>query len=92
MPVCLCPDGRHISRLLRGAEDPNPWAPSIDHIVPQGMGGPDTAENKRAAHRRCNFAASRGLDLTVEAQLPDEVLEQLKKNYDRSSSENPLAG
>ena len=28
----------------------------VDHIVPYAKGGPDTLENKQAAHRSCNQA------------------------------------
>lgn len=46
-----------------GKEVPHPrqWrhvtfdqTPTIDHIVPRGMGGPDTIENMQIAHRACN--------------------------------------
>ena len=30
----------------------------VDHIVPLARGGPDTLENKAAAHRACNRAKS----------------------------------
>lgn len=30
------------------------WAPSIDHIIPRGDGGPDIAANRQLAHVRCN--------------------------------------
>lgn len=28
----------------------------VDHVIPWAKGGPDTIENKQAAHRRCNLA------------------------------------
>jgi 5-methylcytosine-specific restriction endonuclease McrA len=52
MPVCYCPDGREIDPALRDCNDP--WAPSLDHVVPRRMGGPDLPRNLRAAHRLCN--------------------------------------
>jgi 5-methylcytosine-specific restriction endonuclease McrA len=56
MPVCLCPDGTLIDRALLGTGDP--WAPSVDHIVPLSEGGLDNAANKRAAHIQCNSDAN----------------------------------
>jgi 5-methylcytosine-specific restriction endonuclease McrA len=32
----------------------DPSEDSIDHIVPRGMGGPNTAQNIRLTHRTCN--------------------------------------
>ncbi|WP_342800985.1 HNH endonuclease signature motif containing protein [Nocardia sp. No.11] len=32
----------------------NPGAFVVDHIIPLALGGPDTIENKQAAHRHCN--------------------------------------
>ena len=36
----------------------NPWAYVVDHITPLDAGGPDTLDNKQAAHRTCNRAKS----------------------------------
>lgn len=36
----------------------NPAAFVVDHIVPLNKGGPDTLDNKQAAHRACNRAKS----------------------------------
>jgi hypothetical protein len=58
MPQCLCPAGRAIDPALRG--DPGPWSPSIDHVVLLADGGPDTPDNKRAAHKRCSQADGEG--------------------------------
>ena len=49
--------------LCGGAVDPDEpagslWAASVDHVVPRSLRGPDTAANRRLAHRRCN--SSRG--------------------------------
>ncbi len=30
----------------------------VDHVIPLDKGGPDTLDNKRPAHRRCNSAKS----------------------------------
>jgi len=35
-----------------------PAAFVVDHIVPLSKGGPDTLDNKQAAHRSCNRAKS----------------------------------
>lgn len=32
----------------------DPGAFVVDHIMPLALGGPDTIENKQAAHRKCN--------------------------------------
>lgn len=32
----------------------DPAAFVVDHIIPLALGGPDTIENKQAAHRKCN--------------------------------------
>ncbi len=42
----------------RGAHYQNDWAPSIDHVVPISLGGPDTPENVQCAHRLCNSRKS----------------------------------
>jgi 5-methylcytosine-specific restriction endonuclease McrA len=55
METCLRPDGRAIDPGLRGTAEP--WAPSIDHIIPLVSGGRDIPSNKRAAHRQCNQEA-----------------------------------
>lgn len=36
----------------------DPGAFVVDHIVPLALGGPDTIENKQAAHRHCNRVKS----------------------------------
>jgi 5-methylcytosine-specific restriction endonuclease McrA len=33
---------------------PNPRSPSIDHVIPLVLGGPDAPKNLRAAHLACN--------------------------------------
>lgn len=53
MPRCLNPEGRAITEVGW----PDPWSPSIDHILPLSMGGTDIASNKRSAHLRCNVSA-----------------------------------
>jgi len=56
MGECVCPDGTVIDPALLGTGDP--WAPSVDHVIPLRDGGLDSAANKRAAHRRCNNNAN----------------------------------
>lgn len=41
------------------------WDATLDHIVPSSLGGDDSPENLRLAHRRCN--AVRGARVSVEA-------------------------
>jgi HNH endonuclease len=86
MPVCKCPDGRAIDPRLQG-EDAD-WAPSIDHVVPLRFGGPDTGDNKRAAHRYCNEADANSRNkaigpLSIGSRLPPEAaaaLQQMQKD------------
>lgn len=35
-------------------DDPHPWAPTLDHLVPRSLGGTNDPENLRTAHRWCN--------------------------------------
>ena len=49
--VCwLC--GRWIDVSLPWWHD---WSWSVDHVVPKSLGGKDTLDNMRAAHRLCNL-------------------------------------
>lgn len=41
---------------------PDPGSFEVDHIIPFAKGGPDTLENKAAAHRACNRAKSDSID------------------------------
>lgn len=61
MPVCVAPS-RAIDPALQGYDDP--WAPSVDHIVPRAEGGSNRRENMRAAHKRCNNEAGRTITAT----------------------------
>jgi hypothetical protein len=50
---------RYCCQLCREPVDmsvaaPDPWSPSIDHIVPLADGGDDTRANVQLAHRTCN--------------------------------------
>jgi hypothetical protein len=53
--------------IRKDVKSPHPRSKSIDHIVPESLGGDDTAVNKRAAHLGCNMA--RGNRMGAE-QLP----------------------
>lgn len=35
--------------------------PTIDHVIPKSLGGPDTLDNYRLAHRACNLAKGNGI-------------------------------
>ena len=49
-PAChIC--GKDIDYTLRS---PDPWSYVLDHVKPLALGGSDTIENKKAAHRECN--------------------------------------
>lgn len=50
-PCALC--GQEIDYSLHYLD---PMAYVVDHIVPLDRGGPDTLDNKQAAHRTCNRA------------------------------------
>ena len=52
-PCALC--GKAIDYSLRY---PDPMSFVVDHIIPVDAGGPDTIENKQAAHRSCNRTKS----------------------------------
>lgn len=71
MPKCLCPDGRAIDPQLRGIKVP--WAPSVDHIEPKALGGPNSRENMRAAHRLCNVAAAAELSQRLSPTPPRKL-------------------
>ena len=32
----------------------DPLSFTVDHVIPRNKGGPDTLDNKAAAHRKCN--------------------------------------
>jgi len=51
----LC--GRKINKRLK---HPNPFSPSIDHIIPLSRGGADAPVNVQAAHLRCNLSKNAG--------------------------------
>lgn len=55
---------RHVNRALKS---PHPNSPTFDHLIPVSRGGPDTPENLRLAHRRCN--CSRGTRGDVQLLL-----------------------
>lgn len=50
--VCGICDGP-VDRELRW---PDPWSPSLDHIVPMARGGQHLLENVQCAHLRCNIS------------------------------------
>lgn len=44
----------------------DPLSFTVDHITPVNKGGPDTLDNKAAAHRRCNRTKSDKVDTGVD--------------------------
>lgn len=56
MPECLHPVSR---RIYPGFPLDHPYRASIDHIRQLSNGGSDRAQNKRAAHAKCNEAHDR---------------------------------
>lgn len=39
------------------------WEPTIDHVIPRSLGGPDEIDNLRLAHRKCNLDRGNRADL-----------------------------
>lgn len=35
-------------------EHPDPWSPSVDHVIPRAHGGSDDPTNLQVAHLTCN--------------------------------------
>ncbi|HEV2354777.1 MAG TPA: HNH endonuclease signature motif containing protein [Puia sp.] len=63
MPSCLHPRNRVI---VNGLPHDDPWAASIDHIIPKAYGGTDRLDNLRAAHRLCNGVRGSGARVVLE--------------------------
>lgn len=42
-------------KIDEGREYPDPLSPSVDHVVPISVGGPDTLANVQASHLECNL-------------------------------------
>lgn len=61
-PCGIC--GREIDYGLHYLD---PMAYVVDHVVPVNKGGPDTLDNKQAAHRSCNRTKS---DKTADDLAP----------------------
>jgi 5-methylcytosine-specific restriction endonuclease McrA len=66
--------------VLLGVDDP--WAPSIDHVVPLFEGGRDMESNMRAAHKLCNNHAARRSGQSIARLCPGlgELLEKITRN------------
>jgi 5-methylcytosine-specific restriction endonuclease McrA len=62
---CVCAICGHPINLLLHHEHPMSF--TVDHIIPRSLGGPDTLDNARPAHRRCN--SQRGADVTYQPAL-----------------------
>ena len=67
MPVCL-----HSSRVIvQGLPHDDPWAGTVDHVIPKSYGGSDCGDNLRAAHRLCNekrgsgSPVSEGIEISI---------------------------
>lgn len=52
---------------------PDPWAPSLDHIIPRSKGGSDEADNLRLVHRYCNGVRSDRDALTLDELTKEAV-------------------
>lgn len=62
--------GHHVDRSLPGR---HPWGPSVDHVVPLMLGGPELVRNGavlRLMHNRCNAAQSNRLRARHRAVSP----------------------
>lgn len=53
----------------------SPLSFTVDHIIPLAKGGPDTLDNKAAAHRACNRSKS---DKTEVDVLPPVTLKRVR--------------
>lgn len=72
--TCLVPRCLHpASRAIGYQPWPDPWSVTIDHIIPIDLDGPDSAENKRPAHKRCN--ESRGNRISADDSAAHALLE-----------------
>ena len=60
MPRCLLEAAGGTRAIDPAAVYPNPWFSAPDHVVEKSNGGPDTVENGRAAHFRCNIVGDGG--------------------------------
>jgi 5-methylcytosine-specific restriction endonuclease McrA len=49
--------------------NPDPWAPTIDHIVPVSLGGADVRANVWLAHRVCNLRKGNRVPVEAPASL-----------------------
>lgn len=99
MPVCYCPDGRQLDPALAGQDDP--WAPSIDHIVPRALGGSDARPNLRAAHKLCNVRHGNRLSILLNPQKvsrdtfserPEQVADDQQDHDADGQVEQPAVG
>lgn len=50
---------------------PDPWAATMDHLVPLSLGGTHTWDNVKASHAHCNFV--KGASLSVDKVLDNVV-------------------
>ena len=78
MPTCWCPQGREHDEPWGPPgtdEDTRAWHITVDHIVPLFEGGPNTAANKRPAHRLCNR-----IDATIRlGQIPKKDMARIAR-------------
>jgi hypothetical protein len=98
MPVCLHLDeagviDRDIDPFLKA---PDPWAPTIDHIVPRSLRGSNDPSNLRAAHAKCNQYAAMVLNRRAKkraraAQRPQDVYDRLRQAERDSWIKDPEA-
>jgi hypothetical protein len=80
MPTCWCPQGpgRDEPWGPPGTdEDTRAWHLTDDHIIPLFEVGPNTAANKRPAHRLCNR-----MDATVRlGRIPQKDIARIARAY-----------
>lgn len=58
----------------RFAHHLDPWAPTLDHIIPRSVAVDDSASNLRTAHRWCNMILNDGRKYDVSFFAPPERL------------------
>lgn len=69
------------------------FADTVDHVIPQSMGGTDKMSNLRPACRRCNVRKGNRLPLDVLSPIPVRAkTEEIQKVADATWAERKVIG